>query len=88
MTDNQDKYDFEVKLEIIRVFSTDNTEKSFQTETFLKQFRVPNKCQSDIKKIILDLISELQMLDIIESNYKILSNGLYHQVNQLTSYLS
>lgn len=56
----------------------------FQTETFLKQFRVPNKCRSDIKKIILDLISELQMLDIIESNYRVLSNGLYHQVNQLT----
>ena len=26
-------------------------------------FRVPNKCRSDIKKIILDLISKLQMLD-------------------------
>ena len=24
------------------------------------------------------------MLDIIESNYQVLSNGLYHQVNQLT----
>ena len=80
----RNKYDFEVKLEIIRVFSTDNTEKIFQTETFLKQFRVPNKCRSDIKKIILELISELQILDIIESNYKILSNGLYHQVNHLT----
>jgi len=56
----------------------------FETETFLNQFRVPNKCRSDIKKIILELISELQMLDIIESNYKILSNGLYHQVNHLT----
>lgn len=80
----RNKYDFEVKLEIIKVFSIDNTEKIFQTETFLKQFRVPNKCRSDIKKIILDLISELQMLDIIESNYQVLSNGLYHQVNQLT----
>ena len=80
----RNKYDFEVKLEIIRVFSTDNTEKIFQTETFLKQFRVPNKCRSDIKKIILELISELQILDVIESDYKILSNGLYHQVNHLT----
>ena len=34
----RNKYHFEVKLEIIRVFSTDNTEKIFQTETFLKQF--------------------------------------------------
>ena len=80
----RNKYDFEVKLEIIRVFSTDNTEKIFQTETFLKQFRVPNKCRSDIKKIILELISELQILDVIESDYKIFSNGLYHQVNHLT----
>jgi hypothetical protein len=80
----RNKYDFEVKLEIIRVFSTNNTEKIFQTEIFLKQFRVPNKCRSDIKKIILKLISELQILDIIESNYKILSNGLYYQVNNLT----
>ena len=54
------------------------------TQIFLKQFRVPNECRSDIKKIILDLISELQMADIIESNYRVLSNGLYHQVNQLT----
>ena len=52
----RNKYDFEVKLEIIRVFSTDNTEKIFQTETFLKQFRVPNKCRSKIKKIIIELI--------------------------------
>lgn len=80
----RNKYDFEVKLEIIRVFSIDNTEKIFQTETFLKQFRVPNKCRFDIKNIILELISELQILDVIESNYKILSNGLYHQVNHLT----
>jgi hypothetical protein len=56
----------------------------FQTETFLKQFRVPNKCQFDIKKISLELILEFQMLDILESNYKRLSNGLYHQVNHLT----
>jgi hypothetical protein len=69
-----------VKLEILKIFSTDNTQKIFQTETFLKQFRVPNKCRSNIKKIILDLISELQILDIIESNYRVLS----HQVNHLT----
>jgi hypothetical protein len=80
----RNKYDFEVKLEILKIFSTDNTQKIFQTETFLKQFRVPNKCRSNIKKIILDLISELQILDIIESNYRVLSNGLYHQVNHLT----
>jgi hypothetical protein len=80
----RNKYDFEVKLEIIRVFSTDNTEKIFLTETFLKQFRVPNKCRSDIKKIILESISQLEILDIIQSNYQIFSNGLYHQVNQLT----
>ena len=30
------------------------------------------------------LIVELQILDIIESNSKILFTGLYHQVNQLT----
>ena len=40
--------------------------------------------ESALKKIILDLISKLQMLDFIESNYRVLSNGLYHQVNQLT----
>ena len=38
----RNKYYFEVKLEIIRVFSTDNTEKIFQTETFLKQFTIEN----------------------------------------------
>jgi hypothetical protein len=78
------KYDFEVKLEIIKVFSPDNTEKVFETETFLKQFRVPNKCRPDIKKLILNLLSELQMLDFIESNYQVLSNRLYNQVNHLT----
>ena len=56
----------------------------FETETFLKQFRIPNKCRSDIKKIILNLVSELQLLDLIESNYRVLSNKVYHQVNQLT----
>lgn len=34
----RNKYDFEVKLEIIKVFSTENTEKMFETKTFLKQF--------------------------------------------------
>ena len=48
-----------------------------------KYFRVPNKCRSNIKKIILELISKLQILDIIEFDYKILSNRLYLQVNNL-----
>jgi hypothetical protein len=80
----RNKYDFEVKLEILKVFSTKNIEKVFETETFLKQFRVPKKCRSEIKKIILNLVSELQLLDLIESNYRVLTNRLYHQVNKLT----
>lgn len=84
MTKYRKKYDFEIKLEILKVFSIPNIEKEFETETFLKQFRVPNKCRSDIKKIILHLVSELQMVDLIESNYKVLANGVYYQVNQLT----
>jgi len=48
-----DKYHFKVRLEIRKLFSTDNTEKIFQTKTFLKQFQVPNKCSSDIKKAYL-----------------------------------
>lgn len=71
-------------MEILKVFSIHTIKKVFETETFLKQFRVPTKCRSDIKKIILNLISELQLLDFIEFHYKVFSNGFYHQVNQLT----
>nr|YP_009518874.1 hypothetical protein [Boodleopsis pusilla]AYC64860.1 hypothetical protein [Boodleopsis pusilla] len=53
------KYDFEVKIEIIRVFSTENTEKVFDTENFLKQFQYSCKSRSEIKKIILYYISKL-----------------------------
>ena len=83
-TKYHNKYDFEVKLEILKVFFIHTIKKVFETETFLKQFRVPNKCRSNIKKIILNLISELQLLDFIEFHYKVFSNGFYHQVNQLT----
>lgn len=38
-----------------------------------------------MKKIILYLISELQLLGLIESNFKVLANGVYYQVENLTT---
>jgi hypothetical protein len=66
----RNNYDFEVKLEIIRVFSTGNTEKMFETETFLKQFRVPNKCRSGIKKLFLICFQNYKCLILLNLNIK------------------
>lgn len=45
-----------------------------------------NQRINDIKKIFLELVQILQEYDLIESNYKIISNGSFLDTDQLTIY--
>jgi hypothetical protein len=82
----QNKFDLIVKLEIIQVFSTNSLEKRFPVENFIHQF--PKKKRAQIKKLIIELLDELQKSKLIESNFNIvLKKGSSKKVENLTPLL-
>lgn len=63
----QDKYDLEMKLQVIESLSTVILEKKFPSKSFLNQFSVSNKERKKIKKQLIDLFSELKDSGLIEN---------------------
>lgn len=53
------KYQCQVNFQILQTISFYPLEKQFFVEKFLKQFNVSNKKQTEIKKLIIEVISEL-----------------------------
>jgi len=83
-----DKYEMEVKLEIIQSFSVTSLEKKFTIETFLSQFSIPNQKRAEIKESILDLFELLQTNQIIEPIFTIIpKEGSPKEVSKLISLL-
>lgn len=81
------KFQFEVQFEIIRVFSSVNIEKSFRIKEFLELYpaKISNKQRSDIKKEFIHWVTILRDFDLIENNYKIMKDGWYQPVSELTN---
>lgn len=81
------KDEFQVQFEILKVFSS----LSIQKEVFIKEFFdsypsvLSNQRITKIKKLFIQLVGRLKENDLIESNYKIISNGLLLDVDQLTT---
>jgi hypothetical protein len=81
------KDEFQVQFEILKVFSS----VSIQKEVFIKEFLdsypsvLSNQRRTKIKKLFIQLVGRLKENDLIESNYKIISNGLLVDVDQLTT---
>jgi hypothetical protein len=72
-------------IEVIKVFYSVDITKIFLIQQFLDSYSiVSNQRINEIKKIFIELVQILQEYDLIESNYKIISNGVFLDTNELT----
>ena len=79
------KDQFEVQFKVIQVFSSITLEKKFFIKEFLDSYSavLSNQRITKIKKLFLQFVAFLKEHDLIESNYKIISDGYYHSVQEL-----
>ena len=76
-----------VLFKIIQVFSSVDLEKTLYIKEFLQNYpsTLTNKQITKIKKYFLQIIQIFQEHQLIDSNYKIISNGKLYDKDQLTS---
>jgi hypothetical protein len=80
------KDQFEVRVEVIKVFHSVDITKTFLIQQFLDSYStVSNQRINKIKKNFIELVQILQEYDLIQSNYKIISNGLFVDIDELTT---
>ena len=78
------KDQFEVRVEVIKVFHSVEITKTFLIQQFLDSYStVSNQRINKIKKNLIELVQLLQEYDLIESNYQIISNGSFLDTNEL-----
>jgi hypothetical protein len=78
------KDQFEVRVEVIKIFHSVDITKTFLIQQFLDSYStVSNQRINKIKKNFIELVQILQEYDLIESNYKIISNGSFLDTNEL-----
>jgi len=80
------KDQFEVQFKVIQVFSSINLEKKFFIQEFLNSYSavLSNQRRTKIKKLFIQVVGILKEHDLIESNFKIIYDGLLLDVNELT----
>lgn len=84
----KDIYDLQIKLKVIKTISTVPLEKVFYVEVFLEQFNVSTKKKAAIKKHIVKVFSQLQMVGIIKNHYRLIKKSQQiEQVDKLTHLL-
>ena len=84
----KNKYDLEIKLQLIESFSQVELEKKLLVKEFLNQFCVSNKDLTKIKKQLIDSVSKLKDFGLIENEFiSIFKNVLLNETIKLR-YLS
>ena len=83
----KNKYDLEIKLQLIESFSQVELEKRFPVKKFLNQFSVSNKDLTKIKKQLIDSFFELKDSELIENEFILTSkNGSFNrEIGDLSS---
>jgi hypothetical protein len=77
----KNKYDLEIKLQLIENFSTVKLEKKLLVKRFLNQFSVLNKDLVKIKKQLIDSFFILKDFKLIENKFSLISkNGLSNEL--------
>ena len=71
----KNKYDLEIKLQLIESFSTVELEKKLLVKKFLNQFSVPNKDLAKIKKQLIDSFFVLEDSQLIENKFSLISKN-------------
>ena len=67
----KNKYDLEIKLQLIESFSQVELEKKLLVKEFLNQFCVSNKDLTKIKKQLIDSVSRLKDFGLIENEFSL-----------------
>ena len=67
----KNKYDLEIKLQLIKSFSQVALEKKLMMKEFLNHFCVSNEHQTKIKKQLIDSISRLKGFGLIENEFSL-----------------
>jgi len=81
------KDEFNVQFEVIQTFSSISVEKIFYIEEFIKNYpaKLNNQRITFIKHYFIEIMELFQEQKLIESNYKILSNGKFYNQTKLTT---
>ena len=81
----KNKYDLEIKLQLIESFSQVELEKRFPVKNFLNQFSVSNKDKTKIKKQLMDSFSRLKDYELIENEFSLtFKNGSSNKLEDLS----
>ena len=72
---------------LIQVFSSVDIEKSFLIKEFFQNYpsTLTNQQKTKIKKYFIRLIQIFQEYELLDPDYKIISNGKLYDTDQLTS---
>jgi hypothetical protein len=82
----KNKYDLEIKLQLIESFSQVELEKKFPVKKFLNQFSVSNKDLTIIKKQLIDSFFELKDCELIQNKFILTSKNV--SLNREITHLS
>jgi hypothetical protein len=80
------KDEFDVTFEVLKIYSSVNIEKEFFIKEFLASYSISNQpiTHIHIKRNFIQLVKVFEEHDLIESNYKVIFEGYYHSVEELT----
>jgi hypothetical protein len=80
------KDQLKVRVKFVQVFHSVNVEKEFFIKEFLSSYSsaISNQRVTNIKKYFIQLVQLLEKNNLIESKYKIISNGSLHDTHRLT----
>jgi len=81
------KHEFEVRVKVFKTFSSINIEKVFLIKDFFLNYRsiLSNQQKTKMKTYFIESVKLLEKHHLIESNYKIISNGLLVDIDELTT---
>jgi hypothetical protein len=80
------KDELEVQVQVFKIFSSENIEKVFLIQEFFQNYtsRLSNQQKTKMKEHFIQSIKLFQQYDLIENNYKIISNGFFLDTDVLT----
>jgi len=78
------KDEFDVTFEVLKNYGSVSIEKKFFIKEFLASYSISNQRITNMKRTFLQLVKVFEEHDLIESNYKIISDGYHHSVEELT----
>ena len=80
------KDQFNVTFEVLKNYASVPIEKKFFIKEFLASYRISNQRINNMKRTFIQLVKVFEEHHLIEPHYKIIYDGYYHSVQELTIY--